>query len=369
MPNSRRRLDEHFMRMALSLAERGTGFVSPNPKVGCVLVKEGSVVGWGYHKSFGGPHAEVMALDMAGKNASGSTAYVSLEPCSHWGKTPPCAPRLVEAGVTEVVAAVIDPNPAVSGSGMKILETSGLRTAVGVLEEEAKWTNRGFFRMTKLRRPWVVLKCAVSLDGMVALKNGESRWITNLRSRSVAHLLRSESDAVVVGVNTVISDDPELSVRHVEGRNPLKVVLDSNLRTPIRAKVLDGGSCVIIAAEGCDSARIRALEDAGGEVVVLPRDERGHPNLSDVLNFLSDRGVCYLLIEGGPSIASSFAREGFVDLFEIFVAPKFLGVGLPVLGYLETVAIERAFEGEIKEVKNLDGDLWLEVRPKCSPAL
>jgi diaminohydroxyphosphoribosylaminopyrimidine deaminase/5-amino-6-(5-phosphoribosylamino)uracil reductase len=355
--------------MALSLAERGTGFVSPNPKVGCVLVKEGSVVGWGYHKSFGGPHAEVMALDMAGKNASGSTAYVSLEPCSHWGKTPPCAPRLVEAGVTEVVAAVIDPNPAVSGSGMKILETSGLRTAVGVLEEEAKWANRGFFRMIKLRRPWVVLKCAVSLDGMVALKNGESRWITNLRSRSVAHLLRSESDAVVVGVNTVISDDPELSVRHVEGRNPLKVVLDSNLRTPIRAKVLDGGSCVIIAAEGCDSARIRALEDAGGEVVVLPRDERGHPNLSDVLNFLSDRGVCYLLIEGGPSIASSFAREGFVDLFEIFVAPKFLGVGLPVLGYLETVAIERAFEGEIKEVKNLDGDLWLEVRPKCSPAL
>jgi diaminohydroxyphosphoribosylaminopyrimidine deaminase/5-amino-6-(5-phosphoribosylamino)uracil reductase len=355
--------------MALSLAERGTGFVSPNPKVGCVLVKEGSVVGWGYHKSFGGPHAEVMALDMAGKNASGSTAYVSLEPCSHWGKTPPCAPRLVEAGVTEVVAAVIDPNPAVSGSGMKILETSGLRTAVGVLEEEAKWANRGFFRMIKLRRPWVVLKCAVSLDGMVALKNGESRWITNLRSRSVAHLLRSESDAVVVGVNTVISDDPELSVRHVEGRNPLKVVLDSNLRTPIRAKILDGGSCVIIAAEGCDSARIRALEDAGGEIVVLPRDERGHPNLSDVLNFLSDRGVCYLLIEGGPSIASSFAREGFVDLFEIFVAPKFLGVGLPVLGYLETVAIERAFEGEIKEVKNLDGDLWLEVRPKCSPAL
>ncbi|HQE20717.1 MAG TPA: bifunctional diaminohydroxyphosphoribosylaminopyrimidine deaminase/5-amino-6-(5-phosphoribosylamino)uracil reductase RibD [Thermosynergistes sp.] len=369
MSNSRRRLDEHFMRMALSLAERGTGLVSPNPKVGCVLVKEGAVVGWGYHKYFGGPHAEIMALDMAGRDASGSTAYVSLEPCSHWGKTPPCAPRLVEAGVTEVVAAVIDPNPAVSGSGMKILEASGLRTSVGVLEEEAKWANRGFFRMTKLHRPWIVFKCAVSLDGMVALKNGKSRWITNLRSRSAAHLLRSESDAIVVGVNTVISDDPELSVRYVEGRNPLKVVLDGNLRTPVGAKVLDGGGCMIIAAEGCDSARARALEDAGGEVVVLPRDEKGHPKLSDVLNFLTSRGVCYLLIEGGPSIASSFVREGFVDSFEIFVAPKFLGDGLPVLGHLETAAMERAFEGEIREAKSLDGDLWLEVRPKCSPAL
>jgi len=209
----------------------------------------------------------------------------------------------------------------------------------------------------------------VSLDGMVALKNGESRWVTNLRSRSVAHLLRSESDAVIVGVNTVISDNPELSVRYVEGRNPLKVVLDSNLRTPVGAKVLDGGGCLIIAAEGCDSARARALEDAGGEVVVLPRDERGHPRLSDVLDFLASRGVCYLLIEGGPYVGSSFVREGFVDSFEIFMAPKFLGDGLPVLGYLETAAIERAFEGKVREVKNLDGDLWLEVGPKCSPAL
>lgn len=361
---------EHYMRMAISLAERGTGCVSPNPRVGCVLVKDSAIVGWGYHRRYGGPHAEVEALRMAGNLAAGATAYVNLEPCSHFGKTPPCAPQLAAAGVARVVAGMRDPNPRVNGTGMHCLEEAGIQTVTGVLENECKWLNRGFIRTMKLGRPWVTVKAAMSLDGDIALSGGESKWISGPLSRSKAHLLRSEHDAVLVGVGTVLADDPELTVRLVEGKSPLRVVLDSQLRTPPHARVVGDGKCLFLAGEDAPEERASALERRGARIMRLAMDEAtGRPSIERVLSSLASEGISMLLVEGGSSVISAFIKARMVDEYSLFVAPVLLGRGLQMAGELSLDHMGEAIALSPARIKQVEGDLWLEVNPKCSPAL
>ena len=359
-------LDEKFMRMALSLAMRGTGKVSPNPRVGAVVVRDGSVVGWGYHTAFGEPHAEVEALRRAGGRARGSTVYVNLEPCSHFGKTPPCAPRLVAEGVSRVVVGMTDPNPKVAGRGMAILEEGGVAVDRGILEEECQWLNRGFVSVQIRKRPWVTLKGATSADGCIALANGESQWITGPGARKRGHLLRAGNDAILVGIGTVMADDPRLNVRSVSGRDPLVVVLDSRLEIGTRARILEGGNVLVIGTQGASAERQRVLEQIGARVWLAPGDGEGHPGLEAVLEHLGSMGVCYLLCEGGAGLASSFVREGLFDQIDLFQAPKLLGRGLSLTERVHFAHMEDAIRLRTVRIRQVDKDLWLEAVPECS---
>lgn len=366
MKGSMAHLDEKFMRMVLSLAMRGTGAVSPNPRVGAVVVREGQVVGWGYHGRFGGPHAEVEALRRAGGKARGATVYVNLEPCSHFGKTPPCAPRLVKEGVGRVVIGITDPNPQVAGRGISILEEAGIEVIQGVLAEECRWVNRGFLSIQEKGRPWVTLKGASSLDGCIALDNGESKWITGSDSRKMAHLLRAEHDAVLVGIGTVHADDPQLNVRSVSGRDPLKVVLDSRLELPPDARILSGGKVLVIASEGASEESRLRLEEAGAEVWLCPSDSEGRPDLEAVLPHLASLGVAYLLVEGGAGIISSFIERSLFDQFDLFQAPKLMGRGLSLTEKVHFSHMQEAIGLRPVRIRQVRDDLWVEAVPKCS---
>ena len=312
------------MKRALVLASLGMKKTSPNPMVGCVIVRDGRIIGEGWHRKYGGCHAEIEALNDAyrrGECVRGSTVYVTLEPCSHYGKTPPCANRLVREGVAEVVIAMRDPNPKVDGRGMKILRDAGITvTELTQFQDEAKTLNRGFVSVQKYGRPYVTIKAAMSLDGRMCLANGSSKWITGIEARTKAHAIRAENDAVLVGAGTVLADNPELTVRHVTGINPLRVILDSRLKTPSGAKVIGtDGKCVILTCK--ESGRVE-----GAEVVRVP-EKNGHIDLHETLKYLAGRGILTLMIEGGPEVISSFLREGLADYANIFYSPRILGEG------------------------------------------
>ncbi len=324
MTLSRKKIDEYYMRRALSLALRGTERTSPNPLVGCVVVRDGAVLAEGWHACCGELHAERAALNCL-ESAEGATLYVNLEPCSHFGRTPPCAPLIVEKGVRRVVVGMIDPDERVSGRGIALLREAGLDVESGVLEAECRLLNRGFLRKVRLGRPWVTLKGAVGLDGAMALPSGESKWITSEGARAFAHLLRAEHDAVLVGAGTVRADDPELTVRSAWGRSPLRVLLDSMLSVSPGAKIL-GPSCVVFSSESASSERVAAVGASGASVVRVPRKEGGL-SLGAVLSELVRRGVCRLLVEGGPSVVSSFLKEGVADALSLFLAPRLMGQG------------------------------------------
>jgi diaminohydroxyphosphoribosylaminopyrimidine deaminase/5-amino-6-(5-phosphoribosylamino)uracil reductase len=263
-----------------------------------------------------------------------------------------------------------DPNPQVNGLGLACLEKAGIRTHVGVLEDECKWLNRGFIRKVTLNRPWVTVKAAMSLDGDIALPGGESKWISGPLSRSKAHLLRSEHDAVLVGVGTILADDPELTVRLVEGRSPLRVVLDTRLRTPAKARVIGDGRCLVLGAESAPLENVRALEQAGARVILLPSDEAtGRLPVDRVLSTLASEGVSMLLVEGGSSVISAFIQARAVDEFSLFLAPTLLGRGIQLAGEISLGRMEEAISLSPARIKQVEGDLWLEVRPECSPAL
>lgn len=323
------------MRRALELAARGRGRTSPNPMVGCVLVSpEGEVVGEGWHPFAGGPHAEAAALAAAGDAARGATAYVTLEPCDHHGRTPPCTEALIEAGVAEVVIAHLDPDPRVSGRGVERLEAAGVRVSVGTLAAEAEALNEAYLTAQRLGRPFVLYKAATTLDGKTATAAGESRWITGEAARERVHAWRDELDAVAVGVGTVLRDDPALTTRLPGGRTPLKVVFDSSLRTPPTARLLDPdpegepARVVVYAAAGAPEGRARRLEERGAEVVTLPAPD-GRPDVGAALRDLGRRLVRSLLLEGGGTLAWSFLARRAVDRVAFFIAPKLLGGPAP----------------------------------------
>lgn len=326
-----RKMHTRFMRMALSLSLRAAGRVSPNPKVGCVIVDDdGKLLSWGYHERFGGPHAEAAALARARSPVHGATVYVTLEPCCHTGKTPPCADALIAAGVSRVVIGSVDPNPVVSGRGVKKLRDAGIDVVEGVLQRECRWMNRGFICGMTLGRPWVTVKAALSLDGGMALENGDSKWITSDDSRARAHALRAENDAILVGAGTVAADDPHLSVRHCDGVSPLKVVIDPRLRTPTGSNVLIGGRCVVYTTEHADERAADALRAAGADVARLSSDLDGRIDLNELVRDLYLRGICRLMVEGGPRTSAAFIGAGLADEYALFIAPKILGRSIKI---------------------------------------
>jgi diaminohydroxyphosphoribosylaminopyrimidine deaminase/5-amino-6-(5-phosphoribosylamino)uracil reductase len=318
--NPRRRRtaeDERWMRRALVLAARGGRECWPNPRVGCVLVKNGRVVGEGWHRRFGGPHAEAIALAKAGARARGATVYLTLEPCrAHPGKkTPPCADALKTAGVKRLVAAMRDPNPKMSGRGFDLLRRAGARVQCGLLGDQAAAINGPFIARMRDRRPWVILKSALSLDGRAFARGGDSRWITGPAAREAVHELRSRVDAVLVGIGTVLQDDPALTA-HGAGQDPLPVVLDARLRLPKRARLLRGSRTPLVFTA-------RGGELLGAEVLRAPSRD-GRLDLKAVLAELSRRGVGTLLVEGGPTVHASFLEQGLADEVWAFFAPKLL---------------------------------------------
>jgi len=319
--------DHGFMARALQLAQRGLYGTTPNPRVGCVVVRDGRVIGEGWHEKAGLPHAEAAALAAivgAGGTAKGATCYVTLEPCSHFGRTPPCADALIEAGVARVVAAMPDPNPLVAGQGMARLAAAGIDVASGLLAAEARELNIGFVSRMTRGRPWLRLKVAASLDGKTALNNGVSQWITGAEARRDAHHWRARSCAVLTGIGTVRDDNPRLTVRDVPTtRQPLKVVIDSRLETPPDAAVLDGGN-VLIAAARDDGDRSAALRARGAEIVLLP-NALGKVELADLLQELGRRGINEVLAEAGTRLNGSLLREGCVDELLIYQAPLLIG--------------------------------------------
>lgn len=313
-----------YMQRAISLALKGKGWVHPNPLVGCVLVKNGRVIAEGYHGRFGGPHAEQVALAKAGSAARGSTAYVNLEPCVHWGKTPPCAPALVSAGVREVHVAIKDPNPKVSGRGISFLRRSGIRVLVGTEKEAAAHLNRSFLTWMATGRPYVILKMAMTLDGKIATRSGDSKWVSSASSRQLVHRLRADSDAVLVGATTAQNDNPELT-SHGKGRNPVRIVLDPQLRTSPRLKLYRPASTPTwLISTKRHHAREAALQKSGHELVKVDQ-KKGSINLKIFLNYLGKHSVSQLLVEGGGETAWRFISNKLVDEIYWFIAPKIAG--------------------------------------------
>lgn len=314
------------MARALQLAERGLYTTDPNPRVGCVLVRDGEIVGEGWHERAGGLHAEAAALRAAGERARGSTAYVSLEPCDHHGRTPPCSLALIEAGVARVVYALRDPDPRVCGNGEERLRRAGVEVHGGLMAEAAVELNAGFVSRMQRGRPWVRVKLAMSLDGRTALANGESRWITSEAARHDVQHFRARSSAVLTGVGTVLADDPQLNVRLPEApRQPWRVVLDSQLRTPPRARILEGGGHVlVVGTRSAPEDRRRALEARGAAVDVLADDD-GRPRLMDVLSRLASLQMNEVWVEAGATVAGAFVRQRLFDELVVYVAPTVLG--------------------------------------------
>ena len=327
--------DSHYMALALALAERGLYSTSPNPRVGCVIVREGQVIGEGFHRCAGEAHAEVGALAQAG-DASGTTAYVTLEPCSHTGKTPPCCEALIAAGVARVVVAMQDPNPLVAGQGVAALIAAGIKVDIGVLEAEARALNPGFIKRMESGLPWLRVKLAMSLDGRTAMASGESQWITGADARSDVQRLRARSCAVISGVDTVISDDASLTVRADElglepelsqwavEQQPLRVVLDSGLRLRPDAKILSLQGPVLIVCALDKPAAQRALEEAGAQVLCLPGDNN-RVDLTRVLKELAKMACNEVLLEAGATLSGAMAIAGLVDQYTFYMAPTLLG--------------------------------------------
>lgn len=324
-------LDAHYMARALELARKGRYSTHPNPRVGCVIVRDGQVVGEGWHVRAGEPHAEVHALRAAGELARGATAYVTLEPCSHHGRTPPCADALVNAGVARVVAAMQDPNPEVAGRGLQRLAQAGVDTHSGVLEGEARAINKGFLKRMEHGLPYVRVKLAMSLDGRTAMASGESQWITGPAARSAVQRLRAESSVVLTGADTVLADDARLTVRAAElgldaeqtalamSRPPLRVLIDGRLRVPLDAPFFKAGPALVATC-----AAVEEQYANGPECLIVPGPD-GQVDLRRLLLELAARGVNDVLVEAGPRLAGAFAQQGLVDEYQLFVAGKFLG--------------------------------------------
>ena len=317
-------VDRDFMARALALAGRGLYTTTPNPRVGCVIVKDGEVAGEGWHEAAGLPHAEIHALREAGPRARGATMYVTLEPCSHHGRTPPCAGAVIEAGVARVVAAMQDPNPAVAGSGFSGLRAAGIDVASGLMEEEARELNIGFISRLTRGRPWVRMKIAATLDGRTALANGRSQWITGEAARRDGHHFRARACAVMTGIGTVKDDDPLLTVRLVDTpRQPLKVLVDSRMEVSPDARVVQGGNLLVVVARE-DAAKADALRARGAQVVAIPNPQ-GKTDLPAVLAERATRGVGELHVEAGTRLNGSLLREGCVDELLVYLAPSLIG--------------------------------------------
>jgi diaminohydroxyphosphoribosylaminopyrimidine deaminase/5-amino-6-(5-phosphoribosylamino)uracil reductase len=351
--------DQEYMHRALTLAEQGRWLTSPNPMVGAVIVKNSRVVGEGYHRGPGLDHAEVAALGKAGHRARGATLFVNLEPCCHVGRTGPCTEAIVKAGITMVVAAVKDPNPLVNGKGVGLLRREGVAVEVGLLKREAVLLNDKHFGYYRNGRPYVILKTAQTLDGRIATITGDSKWISSAASLRLAHGLRAEVDAVVVGMGTVREDNPALTVRHVKGANPYRIVLSRSLDFPAKCRLLDdnGDYKSIVATTAPASARFASTK-RGRRVILwdLGLNRAGAIDLSDFLRKADEFGLRSLLVEGGSTLATAFLRAGLVDKLVQVIAPVVMGQGIPSVGDLGIKRLSAAIRFDQSHFRASDGD-------------
>ncbi|MFP4247760.1 MAG: bifunctional diaminohydroxyphosphoribosylaminopyrimidine deaminase/5-amino-6-(5-phosphoribosylamino)uracil reductase RibD [Halochromatium sp.] len=371
------RVDERdlaLMARALQLAERGLYTTDPNPRVGCVLAREGQIVGEGWHRRAGEPHAERLAIEAAGAAARGATAYVTLEPCCHHGRTPPCTDALLAAGVSRVVVGIQDPNPRVHGRGLERLRAAGVEVVTGVLEGPCRALNPGFDKRMRLGLPFVRVKLAASLDGRTALANGESQWITSAAARTDVHWLRARSSAILTGIGTLLADDPSLNVRLAPTlipalatgepvRQPLRVILDSALRMPLTAKMLLLTGATLVATCVQDAKRIAAVTSAGAEVWVGPPDAAGRVDLEALLRYLAEREINEVLVEAGPTLAGAALQQRLVDELVLYLAPHLMGSdarGLFQLGPL--ASMRERVPLELLDVRQVGPDLRLRAR-------
>ena len=365
--DDRDRSDTTLMHEALALAQQAIGLSDPNPRVGCVIVAlDGQVIGRGHTQQAGGPHAEVMALRDAaarGHSVRDATVIVTLEPCSHHGRTPPCCDALIAAGVQRVVMAVQDPNPRVAGQGAGRLSAAGIQVDAGPLADDARELNIGFFSRMQRGRPWVRLKAAVSLDGRTALNNGVSQWITGTAARTDGHAFRKRAGAVLTGVGTVLDDDPRLDVRLVETTfQPLRVVVDSRLQTPTTARLLDAPGRVLIYTAQPDAARQHALQQRGADIASMA-GASGKVDLAAMLSDLARRGINELHVEAGHKLNGSFVREGLVDEFLIYMAPKLVGIGRELVAFGPLERLQDSLELRFVSVTPVGDDLRIVARP------
>lgn len=319
--------DEKYMRLAMQLAGNAIGRTSPNPLVGAVIVKDNRVVGCGWHRKAGTPHAEVHALNQAGELAQGADVYVTLEPCAHYGKTPPCAKALVEAKVKNVYGGLLDVNPKVAGKGFKILEDAGIHVEYGFLQDELRKQNEVFFKWIEHKKPFIVLKAAMTLDGKIATATGQSKWITNETSRAYGYKLRDIYDGIMVGINTVIEDNPMLTARVDGGKNPIRIVVDSSLKIDINANVVQDKSAktIIATTDKADKDKFLKLQAQDVDVIVVDKDENDKVDIEKLLDILGQKNICSILVEGGATLSGSFVAKKLVDKVYFFIAPKIIG--------------------------------------------
>ncbi len=359
--------DESYIKLTLELAKKGRGNVSPNPLVGCVIIKDDRIIGAGYHQKFGENHAEVNAIESASESVEGATLYVNLEPCSHHGKTPPCADLIIEKKISKVVIGTLDMNPAVSGQGVRKLKAEGIDVKVGVLEKECIDLNKFFFQYITKRIPYVTLKAAQTLDGKIADINRDSKWISSLQSRKYVHSLRANYDAVLIGIGTVEKDNPSLTVRLAEGRNPRRVVLDTNLRIGKNIKLLknNGENNLIVITSKKKAAlyqkKIEYLESKGVEVLIVKEDKLGRVDLKSSLKELAKRNIASVLVEGGKEIYTTFIKDRLFNDLKIFVSPKLIGEGLPVVGSMGIENIKNSMKLKILQAEKIGDDILIEL--------
>jgi diaminohydroxyphosphoribosylaminopyrimidine deaminase/5-amino-6-(5-phosphoribosylamino)uracil reductase len=367
--------DERWMKRALRLAEKGRGRTSPNPMVGAVLVKDGKVVGEGFHAKAGEAHAEIVALQQAGEGARGTILYLNLEPCTHHGKTPPCAPQVVEAGVKRVVIGMEDPNPLVKGKGIEMLRRAGLDVEVGILEKECRRLNEAFCKYILKKEPFVILKVAATLDGKMATRNGDSKWISGEASRRFVHKLRDQVDGVLVGIGTVLKDDPMLTARIRGGRDPYRIILDSQLKIPEEAKVIGSNpaKAIIASTELAPKDKIEKLEKRGVKILIFD-SIGGKVNLRACLSKLGEIGMTNLLVEGGSQVNGSFLDEGLIDKLLLFLSPRLMGdhQALGIFGGEGVSNLQEAIALKEIKTKRVGEDIFLEGylewgKEVCSP--
>ncbi len=357
--------DEFYMKRALKLAGRGEGSVSPNPMVGAVIVRGNRIIGEGYHREFGENHAEINANDNASEDIEGAVFYVTLEPCSHHGKTPPCVNRIVEVRPSRVVIGTADPNPLVSGRGIEILKRHGIETKVRILEEECGRLNEVFFKFIQTRIPFVTLKFAQTIDGRIATLTGHSRWISSGPSLRFAHKLRSLHDGIMVGMGTILKDDPELTVRLLKGGNPARIIVDSTLRMPADACVLknqETAKTIIATTPDHSRKKLSQLRNAGIDVIIVNKDDRGKVDLKGLLTELGKKEISSILVEGGSEIITSFLKERLADRIVIITAPKITGEGIPSVGDLGIRKIDDSIRLSLRKVFRKGDDIIIDAR-------
>ncbi len=358
--------DETYIQLTLEIAKRGSGFVSPNPMVGCVITKNNKIIGAGYHQKYGENHAEINAINSAVESLEGSTLYVNLEPCSHYGHTPPCVDKIIESKINRVVIGTLDVNPLVSGNGVKKLKKAGVDVKVGVLEKECTELNKFFFKYITSKTPYVTLKIAQTLDGKIADDSYYSQWITSTESRKLVHSLRASYDAVLIGRKTAETDNPLLTVRLTEGRNPWRIVLDSNLKLKPDLRIFtqnsDGKTILVTSKESLSKkSKLKKLSELGVRIIFVKKNGNDKLNLRSILKELSILEITSVLVEGGSGVFSSFMKQNLFDDILLFISPKLLGSGVSAFDSIKINDLRKAYKLKIKHSETIGEDILLEL--------